>query len=256
MLILAPSKGQNFDQPPQSATATIPELIDSTEILITALRKFDTPGICKLMGVSEKIAQQNVERFASFSLPFSTTNSRQALFAFTGDVYQQIEVEHYTGKELAFAQDNLRILSGLYGCLRPLDLMQPYRLEMKTKISTRRGRDLYAFWGNRITKALNNAISNSDQPFLLNLASTEYFKAIKKAELTVPVIEVIFRETKEGQSRTIAIFAKRARGMMTDFIIRNQLTRVEDIQAFANGGYTFAPTLSDEQRWVFTRPQS
>lgn len=255
MLILAPSKGQNFDSLVPDSPSTIPELIDNTEVLVSSLRKFDVAGLCELMGVSEKIAQQNVDRFAGFSLPFSTANAKQALFAFTGDVYQQINVEEYSEKELAFAQTNLRILSGLYGCLRPLDLMQPYRLEMKTKLATIRGRDLYAFWGNRITEALNKAINDSEQSFLLNLASTEYVRAIKTATLKVPVIEVIFREIKEGKSRTIAIHAKRARGMMTDFIIRNHLTRVEDIKTFAGGGYTFAPALSEEQKWVYTRPQ-
>lgn len=255
MLILSPSKGQDLDTPAPQATATIPEFLDQAERLVNLLRAFDTKTLRELMGISDTLARQNRERFVNFSTPFSTANAKQALFTFTGDVYTSIAAEHYTGQQLTFAQENLRILSGLYGCLRPLDLIQPYRLEMKTQLPTDRGGNLYAFWGSRITESLSRAIQRSGQPYLINLASGEYVRAIKKTGLDVPVIEVLFREVKEGKSRTIAIHAKRARGMLTDYILQNRLTSAEDIKAFTGGGYSFAPDLSGEQVWVFTRPQ-
>ena len=205
------------------------------------------------MDVSDKIAELNYERFQQFSTPFSTENARQALFAFKGDVYTGIDIENYNCKELDFAQDHLRILSGLYGLLRPLDLIQPYRLEMKTKLKNPRGKDLYTFWGDRLAKELTKELESQKQAVLVNLASNEYFKAINKKELKADIITPVFKEHKNGKYSVIAIFAKKARGMMSDFIIKNKIEDPERLKTFKQEGYEFSEPQSKGNELVFIR---
>jgi len=254
IIALSPSKGQDFETP-VSAAYSQPRSLEDSQLLIDEARKLDMDQLRELMDISENIASLNVERYQSFALPFTPENARQALFAFKGDVYRGIEVEKYSMDDLEFAQGHLRILSGLYGCLRPLDLIQPYRLEMKTKLGNPRGSNLYQFWGERITRILNEDLLQQQEPVLINLASNEYFKAVKPKLLAGRLLNINFKEEKNGKARVIAVFAKRARGLMTDFILRNRLQHVEDIKGFEVAGYRYAPDLSDEHQWTFLRPQ-
>ncbi|MBU4237404.1 MAG: peroxide stress protein YaaA [Proteobacteria bacterium] len=255
IITLSPSKGQDFETPTPSNIYTLPDQLEESQLLINEVKKLDIKAICELMAVSENISSLNVQRFEQWHIPFTTENAKAALFAFTGDVYSGIEKEKYDQNDLAFAQDHLRILSGLYGTLRPMDLIQPYRLEMKTRLKNLRGDTLYLFWGDQITQKLNEILEEQMEQVLVNLASNEYFKAVNQNLVNGRILNINFEESKEGKSRVIAIFAKRARGMMTDFIIRNRIEHVEDIKAFVTGGYQYSAKESTENNWVFTRPQ-
>lgn len=255
IITLSPSKGQDFDAPVSTKKHSTPVALKDSQALIKELKKIKPAGIRKLMNVSENIAKLNADRFQNFKTPFTIANSRQAIFAFKGDVYSGIDIENFTADDLAYAQKHLRILSGLYGCLRPLDLIQPYRLEMKTKLSNPRGENLYQFWGESITDNLNKELVKQEEPVLVNLASNEYFKSVKPKQLKGRLLNINFKETKDGKSRIVAIFAKRARGMMTDYILRNRIENPEDIKKFKMGGYRFSKADSDEMQWTFTRKQ-
>lgn len=255
LITLSPSKGQDFETPALSKTCSKPDALKDSELLIKDLRKIRQKDIQRLMSVSENIAKLTAERYKSFNTPFTVKNAKQAIFAFKGDVYSGIDIEKYKEADLKYAQNHLRILSGLYGCLRPLDLIQPYRLEMKTKLQNARGDNLYQFWGDRITDALNKELEKQKQPVLVNLASNEYFKAVKPKQLKGRLLNINFKETKDGKTRVVAIFAKRARGMMTDYILRNRIEKPEDIRKFKQGGYRFNKELSDDRQWTFERPQ-
>ena len=208
-----------------------------------------------MMSISENIANLNVERYKTFTTPFTTKNAKQAIFAFKGDVYSGFELDSFNEDDYAYAQDHLRILSGLYGCLRPLDLIQPYRLEMKTRLKNARGENLYQFWDERITRSINKQLKKQEEAVLVNLASNEYFKAVKPKLLEGRLLNINFKETKAGKTRVVAIFAKRARGMMADYIIRNRIERSEDLKEFKLGGYQFDKDLSDDRQWTFERAQ-
>jgi len=255
LITLSPSKGQDFDTPSRSKKYSQPADLKDTEILIKDLRKISSKQLQELMMVSENIAKLNVMRYKSFNTPFTTKNAKQAIFAFKGDVYSGFDLDQFNEDDYAYAQDHLRILSGLYGCLRPLDLIQPYRLEMKTKLLNERGENLYQFWGDRITKSLNKELKKQKEPVLINLASNEYFKAVKPKLLIGRLLTVNFKETKDNKTRVVAIFAKRARGMMADYIIRNRIEKPQDIKEFKLGGYKFNKALSDDKQWTFERPQ-
>jgi len=255
IITLSPSKGQDFDTPASTTQFTQPQQLDQSEILIAAAKSKGVAAIRSLMKVSENIGSLTVERFQQFSTPFTPDNAKQALFAFKGDVYGAIEVENYSRDELEFAQEHLRILSGLYGYLRPLDLIQAYRLEMKTRLGNSRGANLYEFWDHRITDLLNQDLARQSEPTLINLASNEYFKSIKLKHLEGRLLSINFKESKEGRTRVIAIFAKRARGMMANWIVRNKIERSEVIKSFSVDGYRFNPSLSDDKQWTFSRPQ-
>jgi hypothetical protein len=255
LITLSPSKGQDFETPALSKTCSKPEALKDSVLLIRELRKIKQQDIQQLMNVSENIARLTADRYKSFNTPFTPKNAKQAIFAFKGDVYSGIEIEKYKEADLVYAQNHLRILSGLYGCLRPLDLIQPYRLEMKTKLHNVRGENLYQFWGDRITDELNKELDKQKQPVLVNLASNEYFKSVKPRQLKGRLLNINFKETKHGKTRVVAIFAKRARGMMTDYILRNRIEKPEDIKKFKMGGYRFRKELSDDRQWTFERPQ-
>jgi cytoplasmic iron level regulating protein YaaA (DUF328/UPF0246 family) len=255
LITLSPSKGQDFETPAPLKKHSKPVNLQDSELLVKQLKKIKVPELQSLMDVSEAIASLNVARYKSFTTPFTTKNAKQAIFAFKGDVYSGIDVEKFSADDLAYAQEHLRILSGLYGCLRPLDLIQPYRLEMKTRLKNPRGDNLYQFWGESITAAINKQLKKQQHPVLVNLASGEYFKAVKPKLLQGQLLNINFKETKNGKTRVVAIFAKRARGMMTDYIIRNRIERPQQLKKFRQQGYRFSQQLSDDKQWTFERPQ-
>ncbi len=255
IITLSPSKGQDFEAPAKTKKHTTPISLDDSQLLIKELRKVKTGELQEMMSISENIAKLNVARVKNFKTPFTTSNAKQAVFAFKGDVYSGIDIEKFSAADLDYAQKHLRILSGLYGYLRPLDLIQPYRLEMKTKLKNPRGDNLYQFWGESITERLNKELAKQQEPILVNLASNEYFKSVKLKLLKGRLLNINFKETKDGKTRIVAIFAKRARGMMTNYILRNRIEKPEDLKKFKEGGYKFSKTDSDDKQWTFERPQ-
>ena len=255
IITLSPSKGQDFETPALTKKYSRPADLMASGLLIKELRKIKAEQLRELMDVSSNIAELNVARYKSFKTPFTPKNARQALLAFKGDVYSGIDVEHFSAADYDYAQDHLRILSGLYGCLRPLDLIQPYRLEMKTRLKNPRGDNLYQFWGEEITNSLNKVLKKQQQAVLVNLASNEYFKSVKPKLLQGELLNINFKETKDGKTRVVAIFAKRARGMMADHIIRNRIEEPAGIKKFRKDGYRFSRELSDDKQWTFERPQ-
>ncbi|MBW3544428.1 MAG: peroxide stress protein YaaA [Bacteroidetes bacterium] len=253
LIIISPSKTQDFSPLPAAVAHTQPKFLAESAQLITALKKLKPAAVAKLMELSDNLADLNYNRFQAWQQPFTTENAKQALFAFKGDVYTGIPVEEYGEDDLQYAQQHLRMLSGLYGLLRPLDLMQPYRLEMKIKLKNKRGTDLYKFWGDRLTKALNEALQEHKNPVLINLASNEYYKALQPKNIRGSIITPQFKEFKAGKYSTVALFAKRARGMMTDFILRNRLEEPEALKGFDREGYSFSEPESTGNIWVFVR---
>lgn len=254
IVVLSPSKTQEF-KGPRHDVFTLPALLSHSEVLISDLKRMGKKEIAQLMKVSDTLAELNYQRYHNFHLPFDPDNARQALLAFRGDVYEGMDAQNYTSEDFSFAQKHLRILSGLYGVLRPLDLIQPYRLEMGLSLINQRGKNLYEFWGNKITELLNQSLSEDIPPILVNLASQEYFKVIKPKELGASILTVSFKEKKGEAYKVVGFFAKRARGMMADFIIKNRITKPEDMQHFAQAGYRFTPELSGMDEWVFCRDE-
>ncbi len=255
IITLSPSKGQDFVIPASSSIATLPVFIKETEKLIQVCQQLTSADLKDLMKVSDNIADLNVKRFQQFCFPLTKENSKAALFAFKGDVYSGISKWEYSESDLQYAQQHLRILSGLYGLLKPMDLIQAYRLEMKTKLKTDQADNLYQFWHTQITEEINFDLAKQKEKTLVNLASNEYCKVIQPKLLKGRLLNIAFKEIKGDEMRVIAIFAKRARGMMADFILRHQIEKSEDIKAFKSANYQFNPTASNEQLWVFSRLQ-
>lgn len=255
LIVVSPAKTLDYASPLPTDEYTTPELLEHSEQLIRRLRDLSVLDLAELMHVSRKIAELNFERYREWHLPFTPENARQAMFAFKGDVYNGLDAYSMDAGQITFAQEHLRMLSGFYGVLRPLDLMQPYRLEMGTRLSNARGRNLYEFWGDIITDTLNEQLPASGSDVLLNLASTEYFKAIRPKKLAGRIVTPIFKEYKNGQYKILGVYAKRARGLMSRFIIDNRIDDPLDIQSFDREGYAFNPALSDGDNWVFTRRQ-
>ncbi len=253
ILVLSPAKTLDYESPIAATKHTLPDFIPRSAELVSVLRDMSPAKIGSLMSISDTLAQLNAVRFASWRKTFSETNARQAVLAFDGDVYDGLDARSLNQRQLDWAQKHLRILSGLYGVLRPLDLMQPYRLEMGTRLATRRGKDLYAFWGSEITEALNAALADSKSTALVNLASEEYFKSVRPAELTVPVITPVFEDWKGGKYKIISFFAKRARGLMARYAIDHKITKPEGLKAFDSDGYAYDAAASDAGTWVFRR---
>lgn len=254
LALLSPSKTLDFVTPSRVKTHTVPELLDHAERLVAKLSRISARQLSELMNISAKLAEENRGRYRQWSVPFDTSNAKPAVLAFRGDVYEGLSAEEFTAADLRYAQGHLRILSGLYGVLRPLDLMQPYRLEMGTKLATRRGKDLYAFWGERITIALNEALAGQQgAPILLNLASNEYFKSVRCDKLRARVIDTGFKERKGDQYKIISFFAKKARGTLAAYVIKNQIQHVDDLRGFREDGYQFNKDLSSDDKFVFTR---
>ncbi|EOZ97081.1 UPF0246 protein YaaA [Indibacter alkaliphilus LW1] len=226
---------------------TQPEFQKDTFELVSIMKKKSKEDLMKMMGISEKLAELNEGRYKNFKKTFEPEHAKQALLAFKGDVYTKIDVENYTVAEYDFAQKHLRILSGLYGLLKPLDLIQPYRLEMGIKVENKRGKNLYEFWGQRIAKAINQTAAGEP---VVNLASQEYFKAVEQKSIQSEIISPVFKEFRNGKYQIIGIFAKQARGLMTDYIIKNRITDPEKLKLFNEDGYEWA---GDEKEWLFVR---
>ena len=255
LTVISPAKTLDFDTPPTTRKSTQPLFIERAGELVEDARQMSPDDIRALMGVSDNIAQLNHARFMNWSTPFTLDNAKQSVLAFKGDVYTGLEAETLSPAQLGFAQKHLCILSGLYGLLRPLDLMQPYRLEMGSKVETAAGKDLYAFWGNTITEQLNEDLAASPGPdALINLASNEYFGAVRPERIEGRVISPKFLDEKNGDYRMISFFAKKARGAMARFIIQNRLKDPERILGFDSGGYRYEPDLSAPGRPAFYRP--
>lgn len=253
LIVISPAKTLDYDTPPKTKTFTQPDYLDISQKLIKQLRTMAPQDIASLMKVSDKIAGLNYDRFQSWNKKFTEKNAKQCILAFKGDVYTGLDAESFSAKDFQFAQKHLRVLSGLYGLLRPLDLMQPYRLEMGTKLETDYGKNLYEFWGSTITDGLNAQLKKIKSDTLINLASNEYFKAVKAKELNAQIITPAFKEFKNGDYKMIGIYAKKARGLLSRHIIKNQLSNAEDIKAFNEEGYKFNKKLSKGNTWVFTR---
>ena len=255
LIVVSPAKTLDYETPPKTKVFTTPDYLDDSQELIHRLRRMSSLDIAELMKVSKKIADLNFDRYESWKKKFTEKNAKQAALAFKGDVYTGLDAESFTAKDFKFAQNHFRVLSGLYGLLRPLDLMQPYRLEMGTKLDTERGKNLYEFWGSTITEGLNKQLKKIKSETLINLASNEYFKAVKPEELNAEIITPAFKEYKAGEYKMVGIYAKKARGMMSRYIIKNQLSDAEDIKAFKEEGYKFNKNLSKGNTWVFSRKQ-
>lgn len=254
IILLSPAKTLDFESPLSVAQHTQPQFLDQSADLIAVLRKLSPVDVGELMSVSSALAELNVKRFADWRRPFRPANARQALLAFAGDVYEGLQASTLDESALSWAQSHLRVLSGLYGLLRPLDLMQPYRLEMGTRLANSRGRDLYAFWGESLARALKEALAGHSHPVLVNLASEEYFKALSPGASTMPVVQPVFQERRpDGDYKVISFMAKRARGRMARFAIDHRIDDPEALKAFSEDGYRFAARSSDASTWVFRR---
>lgn len=253
LLIISPAK--KLDYSPQTVTErhTLPDELEQSTKLIAALRKLSIKKIRELMDLSEDLAELNHGRYAAWDADFTSGELKQALLAFKGDVYQGMDADSLSADELEFAQEHLRILSGLHGVLRPLDLIRPYRLEMGTKLPVGKAKDLYAFWGDNVTDRINAQLEAIRSEVLVNLASAEYFKAVRPKKLNARVITPAFKDYKNGQLKSLFLYVKQARGMMAGFAIRNRLTDAEELKAFKGGGYRYTEELSDADNWVFTR---
>lgn len=253
LLVVSPAKNLDFESPLVTEKYTQPTLLQHSEELIQRCRQLSPQQIGSLMKISDKLSGLNADRFASWQSPFTVDNARQALLAFNGDVYAGLDANSFTEQDFDYAQQHMRILSGLYGLLKPLDLMQAYRLEMGTKLENARGKDLYQFWGDIITDELNQAMEQQGDHVLINLASNEYFKSVKPRNLGGTLITPVFKDNKNGQYKIISFFAKKARGMMARYIIQQQVSEVEQLKQFTLGGYQYNADMSSATDMVFTR---
>ena len=247
LILLSPSKKLDEKSSYPNVPLTTPEFLGEAEQLAAIMKKKSEEDIANLMGLSEKLSQLNYERYQKMSFPFTEENARPALYTFKGDVYDKMDVESYTEEDLNFAGDHIRILSGLYGLLKPMDLMQPYRLEMGTSLENKKGKNLYSFWGSDLAVSVNK----SGEDIVVNLASNEYFTAMPKKALVKPVLNINFKHLKNGKLKTIGLMAKRARGLMANYVIKNKITDVEKLKDFNEEGYIFIPESSSESEYTF-----
>jgi cytoplasmic iron level regulating protein YaaA (DUF328/UPF0246 family) len=255
LLVVSPAKNLDFQTPAAIEEFTQPELLSHSKQLISRCRKLSPAQISSLMKISDKLAGLNADRYASWTIPFDQSNAKQALLAFNGDVYTGLDAASFSQDDFSFAQQHMRILSGLYGLLKPLDLMQAYRLEMGTKLDTEKGTNLYQFWDDIITEKLNSAMQEQGDNILVNLASNEYFKSVKPSKLDGQIVTPAFKDCKNGQYKIISFFAKKARGMMARFIIQNRVKEISQLEQFDLAGYRFNPAMSKANEPVFTRQE-
>ncbi|WAT00213.1 peroxide stress protein YaaA [Rouxiella chamberiensis] len=253
LTIISPAKTLDYESELATRRYTQPELLDKSSQLISIAKKLSPAEIASLMGISDKLAHLNAERFNSWQPDFTPENARQAILAFKGDVYTGLQAENFSERDFDFAQQHLRMLSGLYGLLRPLDLMQPYRLEMGIRLKNTEGSNLYHFWGDLLTEKLNAILKQQGDNLLVNLASDEYFKAVKPSKLEGEIIKPVFLDEKNGQFKVISFYAKKARGLMSRFIIQERLTQRKQLQEFDLEGYQFDSARSQGNELVFTR---
>jgi cytoplasmic iron level regulating protein YaaA (DUF328/UPF0246 family) len=256
LILLSPAKTLDYETQPITDKATKPRFSRHSSELVKELKTLDQKAIGKLMHISPKLAELNYNRYQSYQTTHNKDNSRQAILAFTGDVYQGMELNKWSSDDFETAQSKIRILSGLYGVLRPLDRIQAHRLEMGTKLKNARGENLYEFWGSMITEQLNEDLKNSGSDLIVNLASNEYFSSVKPEEIKGSLITPVFKDEKNGVFKVISFYAKKARGMMADFIVRNRIESVEDLKTFDKDGYKFDAKASDDNKLTFLRPES
>ncbi|MDF2416652.1 peroxide stress protein YaaA [Acinetobacter beijerinckii] len=255
LALISPAKTLDYETALPTDTYTQPRLLEQSQQLIDVCRKLSATEIASLMTVSEKIANLNVERFRDWNADFDFSNARQALFAFKGDVYTGLDAYHLKDQDIDFAQQHLRMLSGLYGLLRPLDLMMPYRLEMGTKLKNSRGHNLYEFWGSIITDQINQDLAEVGAKVLVNLASDEYYKSVNEKNIQAEIIKPVFLDQKNGKYKVISFYAKKARGLMARYLIENKLSQVEQLKAFDSEGYYFDAESSSNKELVFKRDE-
>jgi cytoplasmic iron level regulating protein YaaA (DUF328/UPF0246 family) len=254
LTLVSPAKTLDYESPLATDTYTQPRFTEQSQQLIETLRQLSVQDVAELMKLSDKLASLNVARYQSWEPKHTPDNARPAVLAFKGDVYTGLDAESLSETDFSFAQQHLRILSGLYGVLRPLDLLEPYRLEMGTRLKTASGDNLYQFWGERITAALNEELKTSDD-VVVNLASNEYFKSVQPKALNARLITPVFKDFKNGQYKIISFYAKKARGLMSRYIIQNRIDAPEAIKAFDLEGYYFSPEQSKGDTWVFLRDE-
>lgn len=252
-IIISPAKSQNFSRTPESLKTTIPQFLNKSEVLIKKLKNLSKDEISTLMSISDNLASSNFKRFKEWNVNFKNIEKGASLFCFTGAVYESLSAETLKTKEISFANKHLRIISGLYGILRPSDLIMPYRLEMGCALQTENHKNLYSFWKEDLTISIADEIKRDNDKVLINLASNEYSKAIDIKKLQVPVITPVFKENKNGKPKTIAIFAKKARGAMTRFIIENQIKEVKQLKLFNWENYKFNSINEKKGEWLFVR---
>lgn len=253
LAVISPAKSLDFDSRAPTRKATEPQFMAESAELVRTLRAKAPQDLAALMGISSDLANLNYDRYAAWRTPFSRRNAKQAMFAFNGDVYLGLKSAAFTERDLTWAQKHLRILSGLHGLLKPLDLIQPHRLEMGVKLANQRGADLYDFWRGRLTDALNEAIAAQGQPTLINIASNEYFNAVDAAGLDARIITPTFKDLKNGRYKFISFFAKRARGLMAAYLIKNRVSTLKALKAFDWSGYRFSAGESGDRNWVYLR---
>ena len=255
LIIISPAKTLDFESPTSTQQFTQPDYLEDSALLIERLRQMDPPQISKLMSISAKLADLNVQRNLNWQQPFTVDNARQSIFAFKGDVYAGLNVSQFSEVDLLWMQDHLRILSGLYGLLRPLDLMQAYRLEMGSRLDNVRGKNLYQFWQDKLTQGLNQQLQTVSSNLLVNLASNEYADAVDMKQIDAEVISPQFKDWKNDQYKIISFFAKKARGIMSAWIVANRVTEQSDLLAFDGAGYRYSEAHSSPQRPVFIRQE-
>ena len=253
LLVISPAKTLDFESSAGTGRSTQPALLDRASELVDALREYSAAELTRMLNISPKLGALNAQRYAQWSTPFNRSNAKQAMFAFRGDVYTGLAADELTADQIGFAQQHLRILSGLYGVLRPVDLMQPYRLEMGTKLPTEYGTTLYDFWGDAITDQIRRQLKKTRSKTLLNLASNEYFRSIHAGDIDAQVVTPIFKDASNGKYKVISFFAKKARGMMSGYVIRRQITDVAKLKRANVGGYRYDASQSTEKDWVFLR---
>ncbi|MFZ6656124.1 peroxide stress protein YaaA [Undibacterium sp. TJN19] len=253
LIVLSPAKSLDFETKVKTKILTTPDFLDEAEELIEIAREYTPDALSKLMDISPALAQLNAARFATWGKNPGVSTVRQAVFAFNGDVYEGLDADTLTASQLKYLQNHVRILSGLYGLLRPMDSFQAYRLEMGTALANPRGKNLYAFWGEKISLRLNDAIQQQKTKVLVNLASDEYFKAVRPALLDATIITPVFQDWKNGKYKIISFFAKRARGLMARYCAQNGLRSAKDLKAFSEEGYAYCAEESTRDTWVFRR---
>ena len=253
LIIISPAKTLDFETAPITKVHTQPVFLKESRQLVSQLKELTPAEVSSLMKISDKLGVLNFLRFNEWKTPFTLNNAKQALLAFKGDVYTGINADSFSRRDLNFAQKHLRILSGLYGILKPLDLIQAYRLEMGSKFRNRKGNDLYEFWESKLTDQINQDIKASKSKYLINLASNEYFKSLQADAINAEIIVPVFKDYKNGKYKIISFYAKKARGLMSAYIIKNRLKNPEDIKAFNVDGYKFCKSASNSTNWVFQR---
>ena len=255
LIVISPAKTLDFETKPTVSSATKPTMLKDAAELVDIMRDYGPDDLVELMGISHKLGVLNNERFLSWRTPFNKSNAKQALLAFRGDVYTGLDADSFGDEDFDFAQQHLRILSGLYGILKPLDLIQPYRLEMGTKLTNDRGKDLYEFWGAKISKAINKQLKALGSATLVNLASNEYFNAVDKEQLNANIVTPVFKDYKNGKYKIVSFYAKKARGLMSAYAIKKRIEKPEQLKKFNVAGYKYDAASSSDREWVFLRKE-